>query len=344
MANRSEKIIFFLNALIALQAILLTAFLFYFQPWQFLENKPQQAKVSESLLKEPSGENQIEIILAGDIMLDRGVKYMVEKEGEGDFRFPFLKIADYLKEADILFGNLEGPVSDKGIDVGSIYSFRMNPKATEGLAFAGFNVLSLANNHVFDYTREALKDTFQRLKTANIDYVGAGFNEKEAYSAVIKEIKGTKIAFLAFTNLGPESWQATENNSGIAWLDGSGFEKLKNAVWEAQKTADIIIVSLHAGQEYSTQLTQFQKEFAKIAVEAGADLIVGHHPHVIQPNEIYQGKHIFYSLGNFVFDQGFSEETMRGQIVKVLIENKRIEKAEPIDIRINNYFQPEIKE
>jgi len=104
----------------------------------------------------------IKIILVGDIMLNRGVKFMIEKEGGPtrggypDFRFPFLKIADYLKEADIVFGNLEGIVSDKGIKVGSIYSFRADPKAIEGLSFAGFNVLSLANNHALDYTREAL--------------------------------------------------------------------------------------------------------------------------------------------------------------------------------------------
>lgn len=86
----------------------------------------------------------------GDIMLDRGVEYMVRKEGKADFRWPFLKIADYLKEADILFGNLESPISDNGHKVGSIYSFRADPEAMDGLIYAGFDVVSLANNHIFD--------------------------------------------------------------------------------------------------------------------------------------------------------------------------------------------------
>ena len=101
----------------------------------------------------------ISVVLVGDIMLNRGVEYMMKTEGNGDFRFPFSKIAKDLKKADILFGNLEGPISDKGIKVGSIYSFRAEPEAIEGLTFAGFNLISLANNHAFDYGREALEDS-----------------------------------------------------------------------------------------------------------------------------------------------------------------------------------------
>ena len=163
----------------------------------------------------------VSVVLVGDTMLNRGVEYMIKNEGDGDFRFPFLKIAEDLKGVNLLFGNLEGPISDKGIKVGSIYSFRNDPKTIEGLTFAGFDVISLANNHVFDYGREALEDTFLRLKTAGIDYVGAGFNEGEAYgesTPVIKEIEGTKIGFLAYTNLGPETWKAVGENSGMAWI------------------------------------------------------------------------------------------------------------------------------
>ncbi|PIV45302.1 MAG: hypothetical protein COS25_00520, partial [Candidatus Nealsonbacteria bacterium CG02_land_8_20_14_3_00_37_10] len=133
---------------IILGIILFFGISFFIEP-AGIEIIPFQQKETSTLLV---GEEQpIKIILVGDIMLDRGVEYMVEKEGKGDFRFPFIKIADYLKGADIVFGNLEGVISDKGIKVGSIYSFRANPKAIEGLIFAGFNVLSLANNHAFDY-------------------------------------------------------------------------------------------------------------------------------------------------------------------------------------------------
>jgi len=305
-----------------------------------------------------SSEEPIRIILAGDIMLDRGVEYMIEKYGGGDFRFPFLKIADEFQKADVVFGNLEGPISEKGEKVGSIYSFRAVPRAIEGLNFAGFNVLSLANNHAFDYGREALEDTLKRLKETGvdelrsssrfanarvIDYVGAGLNKDDAYSPVVKEINGTKIGFLAYTDLGSPYWAATASSSGIAWLTEEKLENIKGDIKLAKEKVDILIVSLHSGEEYAEAPTQFQVEFSKAAIDAGADLAVGHHSHVVQKPEIYNGKYIFYSLGNFIFDQAFSEETMEGQIVEILIENGKIKEITPEEIKINEFFQPEIK-
>jgi poly-gamma-glutamate synthesis protein (capsule biosynthesis protein) len=282
-------------------------------------------------------QEQIRVILVGDIMLDRGVEYMVEKEGSGNFKFPFWKIADYLEKADVLFGNLESPISDKGEKIGSIYSFRTEPEAIDGLTFAGFDVLSVANNHAFDYGWEALEDTLRRLKEAGIDYIGID-------SPVIKEVNGStgsplRIAFLAYTNLGLPSW-------GIGWADWNNLEEIKKEIQETKQKADILIVSLHAGEEYQKTPNQFQIDFAKMAVDAGADLVVGHHSHVIQPNEEYpstnsgQVGYIFYGLGNFVFDQGFSEETMKGQILEISIENGKIKKINPREIKINKYFQP----
>jgi len=276
-------------------------------------------------------EKTIEIILTGDIMLDRGVEYMINKYG-GDFKFPFLKIADELKTADIVFGNLEGPISDKGNKVGSIYSFRANPKAIEGLSLAGFNVLSLANNHAFDYGRQALEDTFLSLKTAGISYAGAGFNATEAGAPIIKIIKGTKIGFLAYTNLGSENWKAIGGNSGINWISESDFEKVKNEIKLAKEKADILIVSLHAGEEYQKTPNQFQIDFFKMAGDAGADFVFGHHPHIVQPD--------FYSLGNFIFDQSFSKETMEGEIVKIMVKDKRIREVIPQKIKMNEFYQP----
>ena len=289
--------------------------------------------------EEVAEKESVSILLVGDIMLDRGVEYMVEKYGGGDFNFPFLKIADTLKEADITFGNLEGPISDKGEKVGSIYSFRAEPEAVEGLASAGFDVLSLANNHAFDYGFEALEDTIIRIKDAGMEYVGIG-------PALIRKVKGStgsplRVAFLAYTNLGSPYW-------GLNWADWNNLEDIKKEVEETKAKADVVIVSLHAGEEYTEKPNDFQKEFAKAVIDSGADIVVGHHPHVIQPNEKYpsinsgQAGYIFYSLGNFVFDQGFSEETMKGQMVKVLIEDKKIKEVVPINIKINKYFQPEI--
>jgi poly-gamma-glutamate synthesis protein (capsule biosynthesis protein) len=281
----------------------------------------------------------ITLMLVGDIMLDRGVEYVINSYGGGDYKFPFLKIADYLKEADILFGNLEGPISNKGERVGSIYSFRNNLAVIEGLNFAGFDILSVANNHIFDYGREAIEDTFNRLKTAGIDYVGGGFNEIEAYSPIIREVNGTKIAFLAYTNLGSKFWAAKGEELGIAWLEK---ERMEKEVKEAKSQADIVITSFHYGEEYYLEPTSFQVSISRAAIDAGADLVIGHHPHVAQKIEKYRTGYIAYSLGNFVFDQGFSEETTKGLILKVLVENGKIKKIIPIEIEINKLFQPEL--
>ncbi len=322
MANNSEKIIFLLDLFIALELISLIGLIFYSQPWV---NKTQLLSSVEIIEENET----ITILLVGDIMLNRGVEYMVEKRGEGDFKFPFLKITDYLSRADLLFGNLENPISDKGIRTGNIYSFRAEPKSIEGLKYAGFDILSLANNHTFDYGREALEDTFLRLGEAGIDYLGPD-------SPVIKEIRETKIAFLAYTNLGSPFW-------GINWADWNNLEEIKKDIEKTKNKADILIISLHAGEEYSFEPNQFQIDFSKAAIEAGADLIVGHHPHVIQKSEKYKNGYIFYSLGNFVFDQSFSEETMKGLLLEVIIEKRGIKEANPKEIKINNFFQPEIQ-
>jgi len=316
--------------------------IFLTQQKEFYSDFPQQAAaINLTQLKEIS-ERQKSIILmfVGDIMLNRGVEYYVRTKGNGDLRFPFLKIADYLTQADILFGNLESVISDKGVKVGSIYSFRAEPEAIEGLIYAGFDILSVANNHVFDYGREAMEDNFKRLKAAGIDYVGGGFSEKEVHSVVIKEMRGIKIAYLAYTNLGSEYWEAKGEKSGIGWLD----ERITDDIKLAKEKADIVVVSMHFGDEYQSQSNKQQKYFAHLAIDAGGDLVIGHHPHVVQEIEKYEEGYIAYSLGNFVFDQSFSEKTMRGLILKVLLYDGKIKEVIPIEIRINKYFQPEILE
>ena len=282
------------------------------------------------------------IIFVGDIMLDRGVEAVTNEFGGGNYNFPFLKIADYLSGADLTVGNLEGPVSDKGYNVGSIYSFRDNPKAIDGLKSAGFDLVSLANNHMFDYTRAALEDTFSLLEDAGIGYTGAGFSKEKALEPKVFTLSdGTKIAFLAFSNLGSKNWEAQTSTAGLAWLDQ---ESLDSSIAKARIEADIVVVMFHWGEEYQTLSNDEQKRFARLAIDAGADLVVGHHPHVAQEVEQYKGKYIAYSLGNFVFDQSFSKETMEGLALEVSIQNKKITKAIAQKIKMNGFYQPELAE
>jgi len=289
--------------------------------------------------EENEEERIVKVFAVGDVMLDRGVEVKILNPGKGDFKFPFLNIKDYLNEADILFGNLEGSVSERGVRVGSIYSFRMNPKVFDGINYAGFDIFSLANNHMFDYTRIALEDTMNYLKENDIDYVGAGFNEEEAFSLKVKEVNGTKIGFLAYLGLGPPSWRSYNNNSGMAWVSQEEIGLLSKEIEKASQEVDILFVSLHAGIEYSQEPSDFQKEFARMCIDSGADVFLGHHPHVVQRVEEYNDGWIAYSLGNFVFDQYFSKETMEGMILEIVIINDKIENVTERKTIINEDFQ-----
>jgi len=324
--------------LIFLLIATLTGGFFIFEFKKFEREVSQISLAQISISPSQKQPKTITLIFVGDIMLNRGVELTIKKYGQGDWEFPFLEIADFFNKANILFGNLEGPISDKGVKVGSIYFFRNNPEAIKGLVFAGFDILSVANNHIFDYGRIAMEDTFLRLREVEINYVGGGLSENEAYSPVIKEVKDIKIAFLAYTNLGTEYWSAEGNRSGIAWLKE---EELEENIKEAKKLADLVIVSMHFGEEYSSP-TPEQEYFAHLAIDSGANLVIGHHPHVIQEIEKYGEGFIAYSLGNFIFDQGFSEETMKGLMLKVLIKNGKIKELIPIEIKINQFFQPEL--
>jgi len=324
--------------------LVLTLFLFYLLGvvnWDSILFSRDNAPLSIGEKQEGPDDSEINLFFVGDIMLGRGVEYMINKQGKGDFKFSFLKIASELQKSDILFANLEGPISDRGVRVGSIYSFRFKPEAIDGLVYGGFDILSLANNHMLDYQRIALEDTMNILKENNIDYVGAGFNKEEAFSLKIKEIKNTRIGFLAYTNLGPGNWKAGEKNSGMAWISENDIGEIAEDIKKSKKEVDILIISLHAGEEYEENPTSFQTSFAMNCIENGADLVVGHHSHVVQKIERYNDGWIAYSLGNFIFDQGFSEETMKSIILKVAIKDKKIKEISSEDIKINKYFQPD---
>lgn len=280
------------------------------------------------------------LLLVGDIMLARGVQNQI-KINNNDPLYPFLLVESKLREADLLFGNLEGVVSDKGINQGSVNSFRAIPASIEGLAFAGFDVLSLANNHSLDWGREALVQTIDLLDTKGIVAVGAGRDKLTANEVKIKEVNGVKIAFLAYTDLMPTGFKATEKNAGISDFD---LQKIKEKIGEAKLMADLVFVSMHWGEEYQTRSNQKQQRLAYELINAGADVVVGHHPHVPEEIERYGNGWVIYSLGNFVFDQNFSKETMGGLAVEIVLTGKTISEVVPIHLKINPTFQPYFEE
>jgi len=276
-----------------------------------------------------------EFIFVGDIMLSRYINDMMV--AHQDYSFPFAKMKAVLNKADLVFGNLEGPISNRGTSAGHLYSFRADPAATTGLKEAGFDVLSVANNHVFDYGLPAFSDTLNNLKNAGLNYVGGGQNFSEAHRGFYEEINGVKITILAYTDLLPKSAAASDIQAGFAYLD---LKQMAQDIKLAKSKSDLVIVSFHFGREYEIKSNEQQKIAARAAIDAGADLIVGHHPHVVQEISKYKNVPIAYSLGNFVFDQNFSTSTKTGLILKVSVENKKIKSVTPQTIYFNHDYQP----
>jgi poly-gamma-glutamate capsule biosynthesis protein CapA/YwtB (metallophosphatase superfamily) len=294
---------------------------------------------NETNKKEVKKPEPITLLFVGDMMADRGVRGMLEKRFDGDYNKLFEYIPE-IGEADIAFGNLEGPIADPSIGTrrGSRFSFRMNPLFAEALGDAGFDVVSFANNHVGDYGDGAFRETLRLLEEKGVRYAGAGRNIAEAQTPVIIEKEGVRIGFLAFSDVGPEWMEATETRAGQLIYRKETAEAL---VRDVDTQVDILFVSIHFGAEYSLASTD-QENIARGLVDAGADGIIGHHPHVMQRWEWYKEKPIFYSLGNFIFDQYFSPHTMRGMVVKMTIQPEtKVMTVEPFITIHSSSYVPE---
>ncbi|MEK7555983.1 MAG: CapA family protein [Patescibacteria group bacterium] len=309
-------------------------------PETFGNTKEEKGNEEEALVSVSNGkEEMIRLGFVGDMMFDRGVESHILRYGGENQDFPFEKIQAYLKTFDVLFGNLEGPVSDKGADEGSVYSFRMSPAVALALARAGFSVVSVANNHIGDFGKEAMTDTFRRLDDASIVYSGGGKTSAEAYNPKVMSVRGTRISFLAFSEFGKNYLEAKDFEAGIALISR---ESLQTSIALAKEVSDVVVVSFHFGDEYEPEPNDYQKETARLAIDLGADIVVGHHPHVVEPLERYKEGYIAYSLGNFIFDQNFSRETMEGAVLEVLLRGTRIAGVKLTPIRLNAHFQPEL--
>jgi poly-gamma-glutamate synthesis protein (capsule biosynthesis protein) len=243
--------------------------------------------------------HQMTMLAVGDIMLDRDVKKVGLQKG---WEHIFSEVAPRLRQADLAFANLESPIGDKGH---FINMFQAPPEAMTGVASAGFDVVSLANNHALDYHHAGMFETMRLLEEHQIAWVGAGRNIHEARAPLIKEVKGVKIGFLAYTEMWfvharePISWEGTEDEPGVA---PAQLDIIVEDIGKLRGDVDCVIVTMHWGKEYIHEPTSEQRRLARAAIDAGADLVLGHHPHVLQGIEFYRQGVIAYSLGNFVFD------------------------------------------
>jgi poly-gamma-glutamate synthesis protein (capsule biosynthesis protein) len=255
-------------------------------------------RAADAALK-ASSEGTITICAVGDLLFDLAPRRLIEAQGG---KAPLAKVASIMRAADLTIGNLETTLSNRGASVGGKPAnliFNGDPRGVASLTDAGVDVVSLANNHAMDHGKIALQDTIATLDKAGIKHVGAGMNTNEAWTPAILQVKGRKIAYVTATQVVPAYFDPGSSRAGIA--NGKNVDRVVQSIRAAKKKADIVIVSLHWGTEQSYSANSSQQAQARRFIDAGADVVLSHHPHVMQGIDFYKGKLIAYSLGNFLF-------------------------------------------
>jgi gamma-polyglutamate biosynthesis protein CapA len=268
----------------------------------------------------------ITIISTGDVMMSRHVNMLSEEKK--DYLWMVQDTKDYLSNADITFIIFENPIkTDCDLVTGGMVFCARN-KNVESLKALGVDIASLGNNHALDQGPDGLTESEQILNNAGVKTVGVK-------NPVYIDIKGKKIAFLAYTEL-------SCNDKYLGCI--ANRQKIANDIKMARTNADLVIPMFHWGVEYTTRITTLQKEVAHLAIESGADLVLGNHPHWIQPIESYKGKLIFYSNGNFIFDQMWSQKTREGLVTKFYFYDNMLIFVELVPTIIEEYGRPVILE
>ncbi|MGW8179585.1 MAG: CapA family protein [bacterium] len=282
-------------------------------------------------------EDILTVVAVGDILLSRNVGKKIDiTDNPG---VPFENVKQYLATADIAFGNLESPIGPGTVPIVRGVVFKCLTRYVPGLVEAGFDVLSTANNHALDQGTDNVEFTVNYLESHKILAVGSRrIGDQTSFGRVIRR-KGVAVGFLAYSYAAYNDGGARQSPLIATWHDR---EQVIEEISQLKEEVDILFVSIHAGGEYRRKPEKQKTEFAREAIDAGADAVIGHHPHWIQPVEIYRGKPIFYSLGNFVFDQGDSVETSQGLMVEFRIKNRQMESTRLLPVAIERYCCPTV--
>ena len=268
------------------------------------------------------------LVVGGDVMLSRHVGRLARQKK--DAAWPFREIAPFLAAADVAFVNLESPFSDRGRRVEKGMVFKAEPEMIEGLRLAGIDVVSTANNHARDCGGYGLEYTLRWLDAGGIKAAGTALDESDLGDGVVVERNGVRFGFLAYT-YDQANGNHPKPDPRVAMLD---VERMRGDVARMRSRAEVVLVSMHAGDEYRAKPGTPQVRFAQAAIDAGASVVAGHHPHVVQPSERYREGVIFYSLGNLVFDQFHRQDTQKGMLACVTFRGSAMERVErwPVDI------------
>jgi poly-gamma-glutamate synthesis protein (capsule biosynthesis protein) len=308
-------------AIIVLFLLICSLGIYFFFGFYLIQEKPKQqikivtpAEIPTETKKEDKKPEKISMLFVGDMMFDRGVRFYM-KEGNEPFK-NFEQIKKSVSEnIDIISGNLEGPIIETARTncQQKPYSFQFPESTGELLEKNGFNILNLANNHSNDCYKDGIENTISALNSQNLNYVGYPEIERSYF---LTDIKDKKIAMLGI-------------DISIEPIPYTNFLPL---IKDLSEHSDILIIQIHWGTEYELNYTERQKTIAYDLINNGADIIIGHHPHVAEPVEIYNNKPIFYSLGNFIFDQ-HDKDTKIGLAVGInILEDKTEYKVIPVYI------------
>lgn len=258
-------------------------------------------------------EPTVRLTFVGDVMMSGNVEKMLLEHG---FDYPYKHVYELFQQDDYTIANLETPVTKRGTPPASKeFVYKSPPEAVRAMKAAGVDAVNLANNHSMDQGVEGLLDTFAALDENQLQYVGAGADSSRAYAPVYVEKNGIRIALLGFSRVVPEvSWYAGNGKPGVAAsYDSTAAEQ---AIREAKAQVDLVIVITHWGQERVDLPVEHQKTLSRAYIDAGADLIVGSHPHVLQGFEQYHNKWIAYSLGNFIFTRAQEPKTWDSMVLQ----------------------------
>ncbi len=295
---------------------------------------PITANFMQVAWDEKEGSEVIAILFTGDIMLDRYVETLMDASG-GDFPFTYMpEIITTLEEKlgvnklDLVIGNLEGPITNSTYqNNGSDMIFNFEPSVIDLLKRAGFTTFTMANNHTFDMGKTGPQQTHDYLAAAGIDSFGHPDTPNGLYSFISYDFAGTTVGFLGL-------------NDAVIRLDtDAAIAKIK----EVDPLVDYLVIAVHWGWEYEPTARESVVNKAHAFVDAGADFIWGHHPHVVQNNETYNGVPIYYSVGNFVFDQYFSDEVREGLVLGLKIEDGQLSVVEQM-VDLVDGAQPKVRE
>lgn len=276
-------------------------------------------------------DQRVTLSFVGDVLLET-------KLGEGALPgFDRFAPSAALLEADFSIANLECPVATGGVAVEKVYTFRASPSTLPRLR-EHFDAVSVANNHSGDYGLSAFLETLTRLDAAGIGYFGGGRNSTAAHTPLLLKKRGVTIALLGYDDFQPRSFEATPEQAGVAWAEE---EQMVLDVTRARAAgADVILPFLHWGWENEPAACARQRDLAHALIDAGASAVIGAHPHVTQGAEMYRGKPIVYSLGNFAFDLLDVPENALGWRLRLVVDRRGVESFSTAAVQIDDAGTP----